>query len=42
MSTFTGFWKIVSPKTRKQLYTTLSTDAYDPRATDQKIGRAHV
>lgn len=34
MSNFTGFWRIVSPKTRKQMYTTLSTDAYDPRATD--------
>jgi hypothetical protein len=34
MSNFTGFWKIASPKTRKQLYTTLSTDAYDPRSTD--------
>lgn len=34
MSQFSGFWKIVSPKTRKQLYTTLSTDAYDPRSTD--------
>lgn len=31
----TGFWRIVSPKTRKQLYTTLSTDAYDPRSTDR-------
>lgn len=27
-------WRIVTPKTRKQFYTTLSTDAYDPRATD--------
>jgi hypothetical protein len=27
-------WRIITPKTRKQLYTTLSTDAYDPRATD--------
>jgi hypothetical protein len=30
----TSFWRIVAPKTRKQLYTTLSTDAYDPRSTD--------
>jgi hypothetical protein len=34
MTQMTAFWKIVSPKTRKQLYTTLSTDAYDPRSTD--------
>lgn len=34
MSQFTGMWRIVSPKTRKQLYTTVSTDAYDPRSTD--------
>lgn len=34
MSNYSGFWKIVSPKTRKQLYTTLATDAYDPRSTD--------
>ena len=27
-------WRMVTPKTRKQFYTTLSTDAYDPRATD--------
>jgi len=30
----TGFWRIVSPKTRKQLYTTIATDAYDPRKGD--------
>jgi Bacteriophage T4-like portal protein (Gp20)/Phage portal protein, lambda family len=35
LSNFTGFWKIVTPKTRKQLYTTLSSDSYDPRSTDQ-------
>ena len=35
MSQMTSFWRIVSPKTRKQLYTTLSTDAYDPRSTDR-------
>lgn len=34
MSTYAGMWRIVTPKTRKQFYTTLSTDAYDPRATD--------
>lgn len=34
MSNYSGFWRIVSPKTRKQLYTTLSTDSYDPRTTD--------
>lgn len=34
MSQFTSFWRIVAPKTRKQLYTTLSTDAYDPRGGD--------
>lgn len=34
MSMFTGYWKILTPKTRKDFYTTLSTDAYDPRATD--------
>jgi hypothetical protein len=31
---FTGYWQILTPKTRKDFYTTLSTDAYDPRATD--------
>lgn len=35
MSHMTGMWRIVTPKTRKQLYTTLSTDAYDPRSTDR-------
>ena len=34
MSNYSGFWRIISPNTRKQMYTTLSTDAYDPRATD--------
>lgn len=34
MTQMTAFWKMVAPKTRKQLYTTLSTDAYDPRSTD--------
>jgi hypothetical protein len=28
-------WRIVTPKTRKQLYTALSTDAYDPRTNDR-------
>ncbi len=34
MTQLTGVWKIITPKTRKQLYTTLTTDAYDPRSTD--------
>ena len=34
MSNFSGMWRLVTPKTRKQLYTTLTTDAYDPRSTD--------
>lgn len=34
MTQYSGMWRIVSPKTRKQLYTTLATDAYDPRGTD--------
>jgi Bacteriophage T4-like portal protein (Gp20)/Phage portal protein, lambda family len=34
MSQFSNYWKIVTPASRKQLYTTLSTDAYDPRTTD--------
>lgn len=35
MSHMTGMWRIVTPKTRKQLYTALSTDAYDPRTNDR-------
>jgi len=34
MAQLSAMWKIVSPKTRKQMYTTLATDAYDPRSTD--------
>ena len=34
MSNFQGYWKILAPANRKSLYTTLSTDAYDPRTTD--------
>lgn len=34
MSQLTNFWRIITPASRKQLYTTLSTDAYDPRITD--------
>ena len=34
MSTFSNYWKIITPASRKQMYTTLSTDAYDPRTTD--------
>jgi hypothetical protein len=31
MTQMTGFWKIITPKTRKQLYTAIATDNYDPR-----------
>jgi len=34
VSSIQNYWRIVSPASRKQLYTTLSTDAYDPRKTD--------
>lgn len=34
MSSFQNYWKIITPASRKNLYTTLSTDAYDPRTTD--------
>lgn len=34
MAQFSSYWKIITPASRKQLYTTLATDAYDPRATD--------
>jgi hypothetical protein len=34
MSSMQNYWKIITPASRKQLYTTLSTDAYDPRTTD--------
>jgi len=34
MSQLTNFWRIITPASRKQLYTTLSVDAYDPRTTD--------
>lgn len=34
MSQFSNYWRIITPASRKQLYTTLSTDAYDPRGTD--------
>lgn len=34
MAQIEQFWKIVTPATRKQLYTTLATDAYDPRTAD--------
>ncbi len=34
MSTFQNYWRIITPASRKQMYTTLSTDAYDPRTTD--------
>lgn len=34
MSQFSSYWKMITPATRQQLYTTVSTDAYDPRTTD--------
>lgn len=34
MSTFSNYWRIITPASRKQMYTTLSTDAYDPRTTN--------
>lgn len=34
MAQFSNYWKIITPASRKQLYTTISTDAYDPRSTD--------
>jgi hypothetical protein len=34
VSTFQNYWRIITPASRKQMYTTLSTDAYDPRTTD--------
>ena len=34
MAQFSNYWKILTPASRKQLYTTISTDAYDPRTTD--------
>lgn len=34
MSQLQSFWKIITPASRKQLYTTLATDAYNPQTTD--------
>lgn len=34
MAQFSSYYKIITPASRKQLYTTLSTDAYDPKSTD--------
>lgn len=34
MSQFQNYWRIITPASRKQMYTSLSTDAYDPRTTD--------
>lgn len=34
MSSISNYWRIITPASRKQLYTTLATDAYDPRTTD--------
>ncbi len=33
-SQFSSYWKIITPASRKQLYTTVATDAFDPRTTD--------
>lgn len=34
MAQIEDFWRIVTPASRKQLYTTVATDAYDPRNAD--------
>lgn len=34
MSTLANYWRIITPASRKQMYTTLSTDAFDPRMAD--------
>lgn len=34
MAQLNSFWKIVTPASRKQLYSTVATDGYDPRGTD--------
>lgn len=34
MAQLQNYWRIITPASRKQLYTTLSVDAYDPRTTD--------
>lgn len=34
MSQFSNYWKIITPASRKQLYTTVATDSFDPRTTD--------
>lgn len=34
MAQLENFWRIITPASRKQLYTTLSVDSYDPRSTD--------
>lgn len=34
MAQLSNFWRIITPASRKQLYTTVTTDAYDPRTTD--------
>jgi Bacteriophage T4-like portal protein (Gp20) len=33
MSQYSGFWKIITPGTRKDMYNTIATDTYDPRTT---------
>lgn len=34
MAQLSNFWRIITPASRKQMYTTIATDAYDPRTTD--------
>jgi hypothetical protein len=34
MAQLQNYWRIIPPASRKQLYTTVTTDAYDPRTTD--------
>lgn len=34
MSTLSNYWRIITPASRKQMYTTLATDAYDPNTVD--------
>ena len=32
MATWTNYWKILTPKSPRQEYTTLKTDSYDPNS----------
>ena len=34
MSTLSNYWRIITPASRKEMYTTLATDAYDPNTVD--------